>query len=134
VWQADRELSGTATVGGLEREWATTGAYHQTGEFDAALLDGGSVPGHSSQPSGMAQQVFPLNDAPGPEDRRVLRLGSAAKVPPSTGAGFGSPAPLRQLLARDSAPLVGIGLDETAIDRQVVPVHQSDSRLHATIS
>ncbi len=33
---------------------------------------------------------------------------------------------LRKLLARDSAPFVGIGLDETAIDRQVVPVHQSD--------
>src|SRR5260370_40598515 len=70
VWQADRELSGTGTVGGLERESATTGAYHQTGEFDVALLDGGSGPGHSSQPSGMAQQVFPLDDAPGPEDRQ----------------------------------------------------------------
>lgn len=41
---------------------------------------------------------------------------------------------LRQLLARDSAPLVGIGLDGTAIDRQVVPVHESDSAQHATIS
>jgi hypothetical protein len=41
---------------------------------------------------------------------------------------------LRQLLPRDSAPLVGIGLDETAIDRQVVPAHESDSRQHATIS
>ena len=70
VWQADRELSGTGTVGGLERESATTGAYHQTGEFDVALFDGGSGPGHSSQPSGMAQQVFPLDDAPGPEDRQ----------------------------------------------------------------
>ena len=47
VWQVDRELSGTGTVGGLERESATTGAYHQTGEFDVALLDGGSGPGHT---------------------------------------------------------------------------------------
>src|ERR1700692_4252730 len=70
VWQADCELSGTGAVGGLERESATTGAYHQTGEFDVALLDGGSSPGHSSQPTGMAQQVFPLDDAPGPEDRQ----------------------------------------------------------------
>src|SRR5258708_19469296 len=70
VWQADRELSGTGAAGGLERESATTGAYHQTGEFNVALLDGGSGPGHSSQPSGMAQQVFPLDDAPGPEDRQ----------------------------------------------------------------
>jgi hypothetical protein len=36
-------------------EAAATGAYHQTGEFDIALLDGGSGSGHSSQPSGMAQ-------------------------------------------------------------------------------
>src|ERR1700686_5022477 len=63
VWEADRELSGTGTVGGLERESTTAGAYHQTGEFDVALLDGRSGPGHSSQPSGMAQQVFPLDDA-----------------------------------------------------------------------
>jgi len=34
-----------------------TGAYHQTGQFDVVLLDGGSSSGHSSQPSGMAQQV-----------------------------------------------------------------------------
>src|SRR5258708_14785227 len=70
VWEADRELSGTGAAGGLERESATTGAYHQTGEFNVALLDGGSGAGHSSQPSGMAQQVFPLDDAPGPEDRQ----------------------------------------------------------------
>src|SRR5260370_24398068 len=70
VWQADRELSGTGAIGGLERESATTGAYHQTGEFDIALLDGGSGSGHSAQPSGMAQQVFPPEDAPGPEDRQ----------------------------------------------------------------
>src|SRR6266849_3799165 len=30
------------------------------------------------------------------------------------------------MLARNAAPLVGVGLDETAIDRQVVPLHQSD--------
>src|SRR5258708_17459151 len=70
VWQADRELSGTGALGGLERESATTGAYHQTGEFDVALLVGGSGSGHSSQPSGMAQPVFPLDDAPRPEDRQ----------------------------------------------------------------
>src|SRR5713101_9865542 len=31
VWQADRELSRTGAVGGLERESATTGAYHKQG-------------------------------------------------------------------------------------------------------
>src|SRR5216683_275651 len=70
VWQADRELSGVGAVGGLERESATTGAYHQTGEFDVALLVGGSCPSYGTQPSGMAQPVFPLDDAPGPEDRQ----------------------------------------------------------------
>jgi hypothetical protein len=58
------------TVGGLERESAATGAHHQTGEFDVGFLDGGSSSGHSSQPSGMAQQVFPLDDAAEPEDRQ----------------------------------------------------------------
>ena len=33
---------------GLERESTVTGAYHQTGEFDVALLDGRSSSGHSS--------------------------------------------------------------------------------------
>ena len=55
VWQADRELSGTGAVGGFEWEAAATGAYHQTGEFDVALLDRGSGSGDRSQPSGMAQ-------------------------------------------------------------------------------
>src|SRR5258708_12989420 len=67
VWQADRELSGTGAAGGLERDSATTGAYHQTGEFNVALLDGGSGPAHSSQPSEMAQHVFPLAPPPVPE-------------------------------------------------------------------
>ena len=70
VWQADRELSGTGAVGGLEWQSAATGAHHQTGEFDVALLAGGSGSGHSAQPSGMAQQVFPSDDASGPEDRQ----------------------------------------------------------------
>src|SRR6266536_1263142 len=78
VWQADRELSGTGAVGGLERESATTGAYHQTGEFDIALLDGGSGSGHSAQPSGMAQQVFPPDAAPWSEDRQG-RYGAEAR-------------------------------------------------------
>src|SRR5258708_28240586 len=55
VWEADRELSGTGAVGGLEWETATTGAYHQTGEFDVALLVGGSCPSYGTQHPGMAQ-------------------------------------------------------------------------------
>src|SRR5580704_9906005 len=70
VRQADRELSRTGALGRFQWEPATAGAHHQTGEFDVALLVGGSCSGHSSQPSGMAQQVFPFADAPGPEDRQ----------------------------------------------------------------
>ena len=55
VWQADRRLLGVSALRGLERESAATGAYHQTGEFDVALLAGGSGPSYSTQPSGMAQ-------------------------------------------------------------------------------
>jgi transposase len=35
-----------------------------------ALLAGGSGAGHGAQPSGMAQQVLPPDDAPGTEDRQ----------------------------------------------------------------
>jgi len=68
--QADRRLLGVSALRGLECESAATGAYHQTVEFDVALLAGGSGSGHSSQPSGMAQQVFSSDDAPGAEDRQ----------------------------------------------------------------
>src|SRR5713226_6011758 len=70
VWQADRKLSGTGAVRGLEWESATTGAYHQAGELDVALLVGGSCPSYGTQHSGMAQQVFPPDAASGPEDRQ----------------------------------------------------------------
>ena len=55
VWQADRELSGTGAVGGLERESATTGTYHETRELSIAFPAGGSGASHGAQPSGMAQ-------------------------------------------------------------------------------
>ena len=70
VRQADRELSGTGAVGGLKWDPATAGTYHQTGEFDVALLVGGSGPGHGAQPSAMAQQVFPPDDAARTKDRQ----------------------------------------------------------------
>src|SRR5580700_9351370 len=69
VWQADRELSGTGAVGGLQRELATARAHHQTGEFDVALLVGGSCPSYGTKHSGMAQQVFPPGHATRKEDR-----------------------------------------------------------------
>src|SRR6267378_2347821 len=66
VRQADRELSGTGAAGGLERESATAGPYHQTRQLSVALLAGGSGPGDGAQRSRMAEQVPPSYDATGP--------------------------------------------------------------------
>src|SRR5712672_2621776 len=46
VWEADRELSGTGAVGGLEWESATAGTYHETRQLSVAFLVSGSGPGH----------------------------------------------------------------------------------------
>ena len=70
VWQADRELSGTGAVGGVQRGSATAGTYHETRQLSVALLAGGSGASHGAQRPGMAQQVFPPGDAAGTEDRQ----------------------------------------------------------------
>src|SRR5215467_4390621 len=70
VRQADRELPGIGALGRFQWEPAAAGAHHETREFDVALLVGGSCPSYGTKHSGMAQQVFPLDDAPGPEDRQ----------------------------------------------------------------
>src|SRR6201982_2049081 len=70
MWQADCELSGTGAAGGLERESATAGPYHQTRQFSVALLVSGSGPGDGAQRSRMAEPVPPCDDAPGKEDRQ----------------------------------------------------------------
>jgi len=40
------------------------------GEFDVALLVGGSCPSYGTKRSRMAQQVFPLDDTPGAKVRQ----------------------------------------------------------------
>ena len=45
-------------------------AHHQTGEFDRAFLAGGSGASHGTQSAGMAQQVFPPDDAARTKDRQ----------------------------------------------------------------
>ena len=55
VWQADRELSGTGTVGEVQRESASAGTYHQTRQRTIALPAGGSGASDGAQHSGMAQ-------------------------------------------------------------------------------
>jgi hypothetical protein len=39
VWQADRELSGTGAVGGLQRTAATAGTHHQTRQLSFGSLE-----------------------------------------------------------------------------------------------
>ena len=77
VWQADRRLLGVSAVGGLEWQSAATGAYHQTGEFDVALLARGSGSGHSSQPSGMARKYFHLMMRRG---RKIAKVAMARRL------------------------------------------------------
>src|SRR5258708_32614808 len=70
VWQADRELSGTGAVGGLERKSATAGKYHETRELSLTFPAGGSGASDGAQPSGMAQQVYSPDDAARTENRQ----------------------------------------------------------------
>jgi len=70
VWQADRGLSRPGAVGKIQRESAAPGAHHQTGEFDRAFLAGGSGASHGTQSAGMAQQVYPPDDAARTKDRQ----------------------------------------------------------------
>ena len=54
VWQADRQLSGSGAVGGVERRSETAGTYQQARQRTAAFPAGGSGAGDGAQPSGMA--------------------------------------------------------------------------------
>ena len=69
--QAGGQLSGTGTTRRIQRQSATAGAYHQTREFDAALLAGGSGAGHSAQRARVAQPVLPPGDATGGKIAKV---------------------------------------------------------------
>jgi hypothetical protein len=48
---AGGQLSGAGALGGVHREPAALGAYHQTGEFDVARLARGSGAGEGAQPA-----------------------------------------------------------------------------------
>src|SRR6266576_1517469 len=63
VWQADRELSGTGAVGGVQRAAATAGTHHETGQLAVAFPAGGGGASHGAERPGMAQPVFSPGDA-----------------------------------------------------------------------
>ena len=91
VWQADGELSGTGAVGGLQRESATAGPHHETRELAVAFPAGGSGASDGAQPSGMAQQVFPPDDATRTEDRQSgdgAKTGGSSVLDDAQGMGL----------------------------------------------
>ena len=72
IWlrQADCQLCRTGAAGEVERESAPAGPYHEAGQLHVALLVGGSGPSYSPQHPGMAQPIFPSEDAAGTENRQ----------------------------------------------------------------
>ena len=89
--QADGQLSGTGAVGRFQRESATAGTYHQTGEFNVAFLVGGSGAGDGAQCAGVAQQVSPPDDAARKKDRQGgdgAQAGGSAVLDDAQGMGL----------------------------------------------
>src|SRR5450432_1111584 len=69
LWQANRQLCGSGSYGGIQRGSATPGTYQQTRQRAVAVLAGGSGAGHGAQSTAVAQQVLPLGPATRTEDR-----------------------------------------------------------------
>jgi hypothetical protein len=67
--QANRQLCRAGSSGGVQRGSETTRAHQQTRQLSAALPAGGSSPGHGTQPSAVAQPVFPSGHAARAKDR-----------------------------------------------------------------
>ena len=55
MWEANRMLSGTGAIGGLERRAETARAHHQARQLSAAILVSGSGASYGAHDSGMAQ-------------------------------------------------------------------------------
>ena len=68
--QADRGVFGVSALGGIQWRTASAGTYHQTRQFDIALLAGRVGPGSGAKYSAMAEPVLPLGDATGTKDRQ----------------------------------------------------------------
>ncbi len=69
VWQASGKLPGASAVGEIERESTPSGTYHETREHTAAFPAGGGSASDSAEPTGMAEQVLPPDDAARTENR-----------------------------------------------------------------
>ena len=102
--QADRQLCGTGSVGRVQRRSPPTRAHQQTGQLTAALLAGGSGPGHGAQPTAVAEQVLTPSPAPRTKDREGSdgpETGGASVLDVAPGLGLRSVRKAR--FARGSA-------------------------------
>jgi hypothetical protein len=98
LWEAGSELSRTGAARRFQRESATTGTHYQAREFDTALSAGGSGPGHSAQPAGMAPQVCALNDEASAQDRQGrngAETGDSAVLDDAPGMGLSAVEQIR---------------------------------------
>src|ERR1700704_1938975 len=77
VWQADRELSGTGAVGGIEWESATAGPYHETRQHTAAFPASGSGASDGAQHPGWRSKYFHLAMRRG---RKIAKVAMARRL------------------------------------------------------
>ena len=93
LWQANRQLCGSGSYGGIQRGSATSGTYQQTRQRAVAVLAGGSDAGHGAQSTALAQQVLPPGHAPRTEDREGSdgpKAGGSSVLDVASGSGLRS--------------------------------------------
>ena len=91
--QADCQLCRTGSVGRVQRRSPPTRAHQQTGQLAAALLAGGSGPGHGAQSTAVAQQVLSPRHAARQEDRQSSdgsKAGGTSVLDVASGSGLRS--------------------------------------------
>ena len=91
--QADCQLCRTGSVGRVQRRSPPTRAHQQTGQLAAALLAGGSGPGHGAQSTAVAQQVLSPRHAARQEDRQSSdgsKAGGTSVLDVASGTGLRS--------------------------------------------
>src|SRR5450432_2905185 len=93
LWQANRQLCGSGSYGGIQRGSATPGTYQQTRQRAVAVLAGGSSAGHGAQSTAVAQQVLPSCHAAWAENRQGrdgAETGGASVLDVAPGIGLRS--------------------------------------------
>jgi hypothetical protein len=89
--ETDRQLCRSGSDGRVQRRSAPIGSHQQTRQCTAALSVGGSGAGHGTQPTGVAQQIFPPRHATWSEDRQGsdgAEVGGASVLDVAPGLGL----------------------------------------------